>query len=76
MRKKLPQASGKKLGRALLRLGFILKSQRGSHMKFVRVREVRKDVIIVPNHKNIRTGTLRSILNELPLETDDLLELL
>lgn len=32
---KLPQLSGKEMGRILVRLGFVFKSQRGGHMKFI-----------------------------------------
>jgi predicted RNA binding protein YcfA (HicA-like mRNA interferase family) len=55
---KLPCISGKELVKILVRNGFDLVSQRGSHMK------LRKDgiIVIVPNHKELRQGTLRSII--------------
>lgn len=73
---RLPQISGKELGRALTRLGFHFKSQKGSHLKFVRLHGEVKEVIIVPNHKIIRKGTLRGILKQLNLNIEKLEKLL
>lgn len=68
---KLPQLSGKEMGRILIRLGFSLKSQKGSHMKFIRERDMRKEIIIVPNHKVLRKGTLNDILKKADLRLGD-----
>lgn len=57
----LHDLSGKTMGRILVRLGFYLKGQKGSHLKFVRERNVGKEIIIVPNHKVLRAGTLNGI---------------
>ena len=73
---KLPQVSGKDIGRVLVRLHFELKSQRGSHMKFVRKHQYGREVVIVPNHKTIRAGTLHDILKQLNLTAEKLMELL
>ena len=74
---KLPQLSGKTMGRLLVRLGFYLKSQKGSHMKFVRVRDTGKEVVIVPNHKILRKGTLNDILKKIDVRSaDDVKELM
>ncbi len=73
---KLPQLSGKQMGRILVRLGFYLKSQKGSHMKFVRERDMRKEIIIVPNHKVLQKGTLSDILKKTDIRNDDLNELM
>ena len=62
---KLPQLSGKNIGRLLVRLEFILKSQKGSHMKYVREQNGAREVIIVPNHKVLRKGTLHDILKKI-----------
>ena len=70
------QISGKELGRALTRLGFQFKSQKGSHMKFVRLHGGVKEVIIVPSHKVLRKGTLRGILKQLNLNIEKLEKLL
>lgn len=73
---KLPQISGQELGRKIFRLGFVLKSRKGSHMKFMRVFGERKEIIIIPNHKILRKGTLHDILKQLNLDIKKLKELL
>lgn len=73
---KLPQISGKDMGRVLTRLGFYLRSQKGSHMKFVRVEDGRKEIIIVPNHKVLRKGTLDSIVKKLNMRIGEFKKLL
>ena len=64
------------MGRALTRLGFYLKSQRGSHIKYVRERDIGKDIVIVPNHRVIRKGTLNTILKKIDVDVATLKELL
>ena len=73
---KLPQISGQELGRIVFRLGFVLKSRKGSHMKFVRILGERKEIIIIPNHKVIRKGTLHDIIKQLNLDIKKLKDLL
>lgn len=63
------------MGRVLVCLGFSSHSQRGSHMKFAR-EENRKEVIIVPNHKILRKGTLHNILKQLNLPVKELKRLM
>lgn len=51
--------------RRLLRAGFVEHSQRGSHVKFVRMVSAGARVVIVPRHgREIPVGTLRSILHQ------------
>ena len=65
------------MGRLLVRLGFTLKSQKGSHIKYVREQNGAREVIIVPNHKVLRKGTLHDILKKINVRTiDDLKELM
>lgn len=74
---KILEISGKTMGRILVRLGFYMRSQKGSHMKFVRERDTGKEVVIVPNHKVLRKGTLNDILKKVDLrETRSLKELM
>lgn len=49
---------------ALKRAGFVISSQRGSHIKFVRQSETKTLTAIVPNHKEIAIGTFQSILKQ------------
>ncbi|HEY4364127.1 MAG TPA: type II toxin-antitoxin system HicA family toxin [Bryobacteraceae bacterium] len=72
---KLPiDVSGQALVRALLRKGFIVTRQRGSHI--VLRRDHPHARVVVPNHNPIRPGTLRQILNEAGLTVQELIELL
>ena len=73
---KLPQISGRELGRALTRLGFIFTSQRGSHMKFTRAITGRKEIVVIPNHKIIRKGLLLGVLKQVNLNVEKLKGLL
>ncbi len=69
----LPSASGKQVVRALERAGFQQVSQRGSHVK-VRHADGRK--AIVPMHRELARGTLRSVLRQAGLTVDELVALL
>ncbi len=44
--------------------GFVVVTQQGSHVKFVRTSEDGVRTTIVPRHREIAVGTLRSILNQ------------
>lgn len=47
------------------RFGFEVVSQRGSHIKLRRVTADRgKQTLVVPNHREIDTGTCRAILRQ------------
>lgn len=50
--------------KALKRAGFIIISQRGSHIKLKAIRNGKMCVVIVPNHKEIALGTFTSILKQ------------
>ncbi|WNZ47792.1 type II toxin-antitoxin system HicA family toxin [Leptolyngbya boryana CZ1] len=44
--------------------GFQVHSQKGSHIKLRRVGELGNETLIVPNHKQLDTGTCRAILRQ------------
>jgi predicted RNA binding protein YcfA (HicA-like mRNA interferase family) len=50
--------------------GFTEVSQRGSHVKFVRVSGEVVDTAIVPRHFEIAVGTLRSILRQAHIDSE------
>ncbi|MGE0541085.1 MAG: type II toxin-antitoxin system HicA family toxin [Dehalococcoidia bacterium] len=50
--------------RRLEATGFIVVSQTGSHVKFVRRLGDREYTVIVPRHREVAAGTLRSILRQ------------
>jgi predicted RNA binding protein YcfA (HicA-like mRNA interferase family) len=62
--------SGRQVVRALGRKGFIVDHQRGSHV-FLHNVELNISVII-PNHKELRKGTLNNILKKAGLSIEDL----
>ncbi|MGL5859953.1 MAG: type II toxin-antitoxin system HicA family toxin [Phycicoccus sp.] len=73
MSPRLPQVSGRQVVRALERAGFVHTSTRGSHAK---LRHDDGRVVIVPLHKELRRGTLASILLQARLSGTELTELL
>ena len=56
----LPTLSGSDVIRGLERLGFERVGQRGSHIKLRRA----ASTVIVPNHRELRKGTLAAILRQ------------
>ena len=71
---KLPtDLSGRELVRILLRVGFVVNRQKGSHI--ILRREDPFARVVVPDHKRIRPGTLRQVLNEAGITVEQLLEL-
>lgn len=71
---KLPtDLSGQELVKALLRVGFVVNRQRGSHIVLRRADPYAR--VVVPDHKQVRPGTLRQILNEAGITVEQLLQL-
>jgi predicted RNA binding protein YcfA (HicA-like mRNA interferase family) len=72
---KLPtDLSGRDVRRALERAGFLFRRQTGSHM--ILRRDDPPARIVVPDHKQIRIGTLRRIISDAGLTLDAFLMLL
>ena len=71
---KLPtDISGQEMIRALLRAGFVVNRQKGSHIVLRRDDPYAR--VVVPDHKHLRPGTLRQILNAAGMSVQQLLEL-
>lgn len=71
---KLPtDLSGQELVKVLLRVGFVVSRQRGSHIILRRGDPYAR--VVVPDHKQVRPGTLRQILNQAGITVEQLLEL-
>ena len=62
--------SGKELVKALRRTGFVVDHQRGSHV-FLHNLE-RNISVVVPLHREIKKGTLNSILKKAGLSVEEL----
>jgi predicted RNA binding protein YcfA (HicA-like mRNA interferase family) len=72
---KLPtDLSGQDLVKALRRANFQVVRQRGSHI--ILRREHPHARVVVPDHRVIRPGTLRQMLNEAGLTIEELIALL
>jgi predicted RNA binding protein YcfA (HicA-like mRNA interferase family) len=69
----LPVVSGKETTRALEQVGFGRVSQRGSHLK---LRHPDGRTVIVPLHRTLAPGTVRSILRQARLSAGELRSLL
>ena len=63
----LPLVSGSEAIRALKTLGFVVARQRGSHI----VMRKGSQGCVVPNHKEIKIGTLGGLLKQAGVSIDD-----
>jgi predicted RNA binding protein YcfA (HicA-like mRNA interferase family) len=64
---KLPVVSGTEAVRALERLGFVVARQRGSHIVLRRGAAG----CVVPNHRELKAGTVSGILKQAGVSADD-----
>ena len=71
---KLPVVSGRECVKALQKAGFYITPQRGSHIIMRRDEPFARTS--VPNHREIRPGTLRNIINDAGLTVEDFQKLL
>lgn len=76
MSRRLPAISGKQLVKALERAGFEVMRQRGSHVSTEKRGADQVYKTVVPQHREIRPGTLGDILRQTGLSKDDLRALL
>lgn len=68
----LPIVSGSEAVRALERLGFVVARQRGSHIVMRRG----PAGCVVPNHRELKTGTLSGILKQAAVSAEQFVEAL
>ena len=72
---KLPRnVSGKDFRKAVARIGFEFRRQRGSHM--VLFRTAPSTTLVVPDHDVLKVGLLRKLIDQSGLTTEEFLELL
>jgi predicted RNA binding protein YcfA (HicA-like mRNA interferase family) len=69
---KLPRVSGAEVVRALQRLGFAVARQRGSHIVMRRG----STGCVVPNHRELKTGTLAGVLKQAGVSAEDFMNAL
>lgn len=68
----LPHISGAETIRALQKLGFVIARQKGSHVILRRG----ATGCVVPNHKELKTGTLSSVLKQAGVSVDEFMTVL
>ena len=71
---KLPRVSGAETVAALKKAGFYVRRQHGSHI--ILRRDAPFAQTVVPNHRELDSGTLRAILRQVGISVDDFLRLL
>ncbi len=71
MSERLPIVSGQKTARALQRLGLEILPKRGKGSHIALWRAELKRPVIVPDHKELDRGTLRSILRAAGVSDDE-----
>jgi predicted RNA binding protein YcfA (HicA-like mRNA interferase family) len=69
---KLPRASGADVVRALATLGFVVVRQRGSHIVMRRG----AGGCVVPNHRELKTGTLTGVLKQACVTPEEFIDAL
>jgi predicted RNA binding protein YcfA (HicA-like mRNA interferase family) len=73
MSHKLPVVSGKQLLKALMKIGYYVRDRESSHMH---LRHATKPPLTIPDHKEIARGTLRAIIRQAQLTTEECEDLL
>jgi len=65
--------SGRDVVKALSKAGFIVVGRKGSHIRLKKKNE-RTYIVIVPDHKELAKGTLKSILRQANLSREQFIE--
>jgi predicted RNA binding protein YcfA (HicA-like mRNA interferase family) len=68
------QLSGREVRGALARAGFVFRRQKGSHMVLRRDEPYAR--VVIPDHKEVRQGTLRRIIADAGLTVEEFVRLL
>lgn len=70
---KFPVVSGKKVLKALIKVGYYVRDRESSH---IHLRHPVKKPLTITEHKEIAKGTLRAIIRETELTREDFIKLL
>ena len=70
----IPRISGQECVKALAKIGFYVKRQKGSHI--ILRRDEPYCQVVVPDHKELDAGTLRAIIRRAGLAVDEFKALL
>lgn len=74
--RKLPAISGHVVVKALSKAGFEVVGRKGSHVRLKKKTPVKKYIVIVPIHPEIKRGTLKSILRQAGLTREEFIKLI
>jgi predicted RNA binding protein YcfA (HicA-like mRNA interferase family) len=72
----LPVVSGRAAMSALRRVGYEVIRQKGSHVRLRHPDAARRKPVTVPDHRELKSGTLRAILRDADLSIDEFRALL
>jgi len=61
---KLKSLDSQEIIKIIESFGFSVSSQKGSHIKLVKQTSFQKQVLTIPNHKELKKGTIRAIFNQ------------
>ncbi|MGD0028320.1 MAG: type II toxin-antitoxin system HicA family toxin [Candidatus Bathyarchaeia archaeon] len=73
---RLPLVSGREVTKALGKAGFVVVGRKGSHIRLKKKTQNRAYIVVVPLHPEIKRGTLKSILRQAGLTTEEFVKLL
>ena len=71
---RVPKVSGRQAVAAFERVGFEVRRRRGSHI--VMVKRGFPETLSVPDHRQLRPGTLRALIRKAGLDVEEFLALL
>lgn len=61
---KLKRLTAKQVLAILMQFDFVIVSQRGSHIKLMRMVHNQKQILTIPNHIELDTGTCKAIMRQ------------
>ena len=70
---RLPVLSGREVVKALSRIGYYVRDQKGSH---VHLRHPERPPLTIPMHQEVARGALRAIIRDAGLTMEEFLDLL
>ena len=76
MSEKFPRVTCDELVRVLKKAGFVEKRQKGSHLTMWRESDKRRATVPIHSGREVPIGTLRGILRDVDISTDDFRALL
>jgi predicted RNA binding protein YcfA (HicA-like mRNA interferase family) len=68
-----PIVSGSDMVKAMSKIGYYVRDQKGSH---IHLRHPFKKPLTIPNHKEMARGTVKAILKDAEIPTEEFIKLL